>query len=92
MPTTDATIHTDHLNPGAPGYPYLKNTPEGARGAQSVKRPALDFGSGHDLTVGGIEPCIGLRSDRMEPAWDFLSLSAPLLLILSPSFSLSPSK
>ena len=24
--------------------------------AQSVKRPTLDFGSGHGLKVGGIEP------------------------------------
>ena len=28
----------------------------GARVAQSVKRPTLDFGSGHDLTVCGFEP------------------------------------
>ena len=27
---------------------------------QSVKRPTLDLGSGHELTVGGIEPRIGL--------------------------------
>ena len=36
--------------------------------AQSVKHPALDFGSGHDLTVRGTEPLIGVLS---------LSLSAP---------------
>ena len=27
--------------------------------AQSVKRPTLDFGSGHDLTVCEFEPRIG---------------------------------
>ena len=43
--------------------------------AQSVKCPALDFGSGHDPTVGEIEPCIGLCADSAEPAWDSLSLS-----------------
>ena len=44
----------------------------GAWVAQSVKRLALDFGSSHDLTVHGIEPCVGLRA---ESAWDSLSLS-----------------
>ena len=48
----------------------------------------LDFDSGHDLTVHGIEPHIGLCTDTAEPAWDSLSpsLSAP------PLFSLSLSK
>ena len=32
----------------------------GARVAQSVKRPALDFSSGHVLTVCGFEPYVGL--------------------------------
>ena len=56
----------------------------GARVAQSVKRPALDFGSGHDLTVREFEPCIGLHADSGQPAWDSLSLS------LCPSWALSP--
>ena len=43
--------------------------------AQSVKRPTLDLSSGHDLTVCGFEPCVGLCADRVGPAWD--SLSAP---------------
>ena len=43
--------------------------------AKSVKRPTLDFGSGHDLMVHEIEPCLGLRVDSEEPAWDFLSLN-----------------
>ena len=56
----------------------------GARGAQSVKRPTLDFGSSHDLTV------LGIKSN----AWDSLSLSLPLptrtpFLSLSLSLSLS---
>ena len=51
--------------------------------AQSVKRLTLDFGSGRDLTVRGIEPHVGLCTDSTEPSWDSLSLS------LSLSFSLS---
>ena len=46
--------------------------------AQLVKRPPLDFGSGHYLTVHGIKPHIGLCADSEEPAWDSLSLSLPL--------------
>ena len=43
--------------------------------AQSVKCPALDFGSGHDLKVREFEPHVGLPTDSMEPAWDSLSPS-----------------
>ena len=59
--------------------------------AQWIKRPTLDFGSGHDLTVRGFEPCVRLCPDNAEPAWDSLSpsLSAPHLLVLSLSLSLS---
>ena len=46
--------------------------------AQSAKRPALDFGSGHEVTVREFEPRAGLRADSVEPAWD------------SPPLSLSP--
>ena len=50
----------------------------GAWVAQSVKHPTLNFrSSGCDLTVCEIEPCIGLCADSMEPAWNFLSFSAP---------------
>ena len=31
--------------------------------AQWVNQPTFDFGSGHDLTVHGIEPCIQLCAD-----------------------------
>ena len=62
-------------------------------GAQSVKQPTLDFGSGHDLAVRGIESCIRLRADNMEPAWDSLSpissLSAPPLLACALSFKIN---
>ena len=34
----------------------------------------LDFGSGHDLAVRGIKPCVGLHTNSKEPAWDSLSL------------------
>ena len=43
--------------------------------AQSVKRPTLDFGSGHDLTVREIQPRVGLCADSVKAAWDSLSLS-----------------
>ena len=63
----------------------------GAWGAQSVKCPTLDFGSGQDLTV-----CADLCTDSIEAAWDSLSpsLSAPppLALCLSVSLSLSQNK
>ena len=51
-------------------------------GAPGVKRPALEFSSGHDLTVGGTEPHIGVCADGAEPACDSLSppLFAPLPL------------
>ena len=41
---------------------------------QSVKRPTLDFDSGHDLTVCRIESHVWLCTDGMEPARDSLSL------------------
>ena len=43
--------------------------------AQSVKGLTLDFGSGLDLMVHGIEPHIRLCADSEEFAWedDFLS-------------------
>ena len=34
--------------------------------AQSVKRPTLDFGSGHDLTVREFQSCVGLCADSGE--------------------------
>ena len=63
----------------------LKQNMQGARVVQAVKCLALDFGSGHDLGVREIEPCMGLRGDSSEPALDPLppSLSAPPLLTLS---------
>ena len=53
----------------------------------SVKRLALDFTSGHDLTLHEFEPCIRLLTGRAEPVWD--SLSVPPLLVFSLSLSLS---
>ena len=72
--------------------PHSKIT-ENVRGtwvAQSVTRPTLDSGSGHDLTVYGIEPGIGIRADSAEPAWNSFSpsLSAPPLLTLSLKISI----
>ena len=69
----------------------MKKTHQGSCVAQSVKRLTLGFGSGHDLTVRGLESGMESRMEphihSVEPAWD--SLSAPSLLSLSLSFSLS---
>ena len=47
--------------------------------AEQVKCLALDFSSGHDLMVRGIEPCVELCADSEEPAWDSLSPSLSAL-------------
>ena len=56
----------------------------------SVECLTLDFGSGHDLAVRGIEPRVALHVESVEPAWDSLCLS--LSLSLSLSFILSQNK
>ena len=56
----------------------LQNQTRGTWLAQLVKRWALDFSSGHDLTVHEFEPCIRLCADSVEPAWDSLSPSLAL--------------
>ena len=61
-----------------------RNRPTGGTWvAQSVKRPTLDLGSGHDLTVHGFKPRVRLCAENAEPAWD--SLSLPLSLPLTDS-------
>ena len=57
--------------------------------AQSVERPTLDFASGPDLMVHGIEPHIRHCTDSTEPAWDSLS---PLLSVPPPFLSLKINK
>ena len=55
---------------------HLPSTSAGIRGAwvaQLVEHLTLDFGSGHELTVRGIEPCIGLHAESAETAWDTIS-------------------
>ena len=64
------------------GVSFIKALIQGAWMAQLVKRPTLDFGSGHDLMVGD--------AGSMDPAWDSLSLS--LSLSLSCSCSVSQNK
>ena len=56
---------------------------------ESLKHLTLDFGSGHDVMVRGIEPHIRLRTDSVKPACDSLSpsLSALPLLVLVLSLS-----
>ena len=51
--------------------------------AQSVQHLTLGFGSGHDLSVCGFEPHVGLCANSTEPAWNSVSLSlsvSPLLM------------
>ena len=48
--------------------------------AQSVEHLTLDFSSGHDLMVHGIEPHVRLCAQSAKPAWNSLS----------PSFSAPP--
>ena len=57
--------------------------------AQLVKHPTLGFSSGHDLTVCGFEPQVGLCAISAD--WDshFLPLSLHPLPALSLSLSLS---
>ena len=62
------------------------------RGLKSVERTTLDFGSGHDLTVHGIEPQIGLSTDSAEAARDSLSLSLLLPHSFAPVRTLSLSQ
>ena len=49
--------------------------------AQPVKGLTLDLSSGHGPTVHEFEPCIGLRADSVETAWDSLSLSSFSVLL-----------
>ena len=59
--------------------------------AQPVKHPTVDISSGHDLVALGIEPCVRVSADGVEPTWDYLSpLSLPLrLLALSLSLKIN---
>ena len=63
------------------------------RGTWLAQRPTLGLGSGRDLSVREIEPCIRLCADSVEPAWGSLSLPLSLLLTLPRwlMFSLTPS-
>ena len=45
--------------------------------------------SGHDLTVCGIEPHVGMCTESVEPAWDPLSPSFPASLPCTCAFFLS---
>ena len=59
----------------------IKYSEKGCLVSSVVKHPSLDFGSGHDLAVHEIRPCLWC-TDSSETAWDSLSpsLSAPPLL------------
>ena len=59
---------------------------------QSVKCLTLHLGSGPDVTVYEIEPCVGLCADSEKPAWDSLSPSLPLPCSSAHTHSLSQNK
>ena len=61
----------------------LKVSAPGPWVAQLVECLTLDFGSGHDLNVCEIEPCVRFYTENAEPGWDFLSASLPLTHTLS---------
>ena len=63
---------------------FLKEI-DGTWVALSVECPTLDFGSGHDLVAGEFGPCVRLRADSAEHAWDSLSSTLSLSLPLSHS-------
>ena len=56
---------------------------------QSIEHPTLGFGSGHELTVRGIEPHMGLHAVSTGPVWDSLCPSLGLSVSLSLSLCLS---
>ena len=55
--------------------------------AQSVKRLALDFSPGHDLTVCGFKPREPVSGSVLIPRSLFGILSLPLSLSLCPSLT-----
>ena len=70
-------------------HPYKITLVQGAWVAQSVECPTLNFSSGHDLTVHGIEPyAVSILSFLRILSFPLpVSLSAPLLVALSLSLS-----
>ena len=74
---TEATGHVS----GSEGVSWEKVLKHQVLVAQLVKRPALDLGSGHDLTAHEIEPHVRLRADSVEPARQSLSHSPSLPLL-----------
>ena len=64
----------------------------GTQVAQWVKHPTLDCGSGHDLTVCGAEPRVGLQAGSAESVWDSLSPSLSALPPLVCTHSLPQNK
>ena len=97
LPNRQLLQHIGHTPNGVVSLKtVLKKCPWDTWVAQWVKCPTLDLGSGHELTVGQIEPWVKLCTDSVEPAWDFLSPSLyahpPPALPLAHSRSLSLSQ
>ena len=80
-------VHTV-LRPCAPPVALIRKLAgEGAWVAQSVNHLTLAFGSHHDLTVRGFEPCIG----SMLTVWNLLGFSLSPFLCSSPTCAVSVS-
>ena len=75
----------NNKSPGQVLQNHLKHAFRGTWVAQSVKHLALDFGSGHDLTVHEFEPHVGLHAtvSSLLGIHTLPPTSAPLPLILS---------
>ena len=71
---------------------FKKNKTRGAWVAQLVECWTLDFNSGHDLRVRGIESGIGFYTDSVAPGRDSLLLSLPLLSLRMHACTLSQNK
>ena len=55
--------------------------------AQWIKHLTLALASGHDFTVGEMEPLVGLCTDSAEPAWRSVFSCVPPLCALSHALS-----
>ena len=86
-PTNTMARHQTHRLPDSIGQEGITHIHSERRVGGSAG-DASSFGSGHDLTVRGLEPRVGLWADSSEPGAGFgfgvsLPLSAPPPLVLA---------
>ena len=87
MPTPDPSDQS--LPASLPHFSYLLLILKDPAKGSERERPPLDFGSGHDLTVGGFEPRVGLQAGSTDPAWNSLSPSLSLSLSAPPALKIN---